>query len=99
MYVYIRSEPGLRTVGQYWDNGKFEPESDHDDPEAAAREVHNLNADLLAREEVSPAWISKKTEPTLWTVGFHKPDGKWEPESDHGSPAEANRRAGWLNGY
>jgi hypothetical protein len=39
----------------------------------------------------------KRTEPTLWTVGTDV-DGKWEPESDHGSPEEAADRVRWLNG-
>ena len=34
----------------------------------------------------------------LWTVGFHKPDGKWEPESDHDSRSDAARRVNELNG-
>lgn len=39
-----------------------------------------------------------QSEPTLWTVGFYDPDGKWQPESDHGSSDEAAKRAAWLNG-
>lgn len=39
-----------------------------------------------------------KSEPTLWTVGFYRPDGGWEPESDHGSSEEAAARVAWLNG-
>jgi hypothetical protein len=38
------------------------------------------------------------SEPSLWTVGYYRPDGKWEPESDHGDPDEAARRVHWLNG-
>lgn len=38
------------------------------------------------------------TEAALWTVGFDKPDGSWEPESDHGSEREAKQRAHLLNG-
>lgn len=38
-------------------------------------------------------------EAGLWTVAFRRPDtGKWEPVSDHDSPAVADRRAGQLNG-
>ena len=43
MYVYIKSEPGLWTVGHYDPSGKWIPESDHDSPEAAAKRVHYLN--------------------------------------------------------
>lgn len=42
-YVYIRSEPGLWTVGHYDGDEKFYPESDHQDPEDAARRVRFLN--------------------------------------------------------
>lgn len=38
------------------------------------------------------------SEPGLWTVGFYKPSGEWEPESDHGTPDEAANRVAWLNG-
>lgn len=43
-------------------------------------------------------YVYIQSEPTLWTVGFYKPDGKWEPESDHGNPDKAAKRAAWLNG-
>ncbi len=39
-----------------------------------------------------------RSEPQLWTVGFYDPDGKWQPESDHGRPDEAAERVAWLNG-
>lgn len=34
----------------------------------------------------------------MWTVGHWKPDGKWEPESDHGDSEAAAQRCAWLNG-
>lgn len=43
MYVYIRSEPGLWTVGFYKPNGDWESESDHSNREEAAARVHYLN--------------------------------------------------------
>jgi hypothetical protein len=43
MYVYLRSEPGLWTVGYYTPKGEWVPESDHESPEAAAERVHYLN--------------------------------------------------------
>jgi hypothetical protein len=43
MFVYIRSEPGLWTVGHYNPQGKFISESDHDDREKAAERVSWLN--------------------------------------------------------
>ena len=43
MYVYIKSEPGLYTVGFYSPDGKWHPESDYNDREEAAKRVHFLN--------------------------------------------------------
>lgn len=43
-------------------------------------------------------YVYVKSEPQLWTVGFYRPDGRWEPESDHGSSESAAGRVHWLNG-
>jgi len=43
MYVYLRSEPMLWTVGYYAPDGEWVPESDHDNPGDAARRVAWLN--------------------------------------------------------
>jgi len=43
-------------------------------------------------------WVYKRTEPGLWTVGHYDGDGKFQPESDHGSPDDAARRVHFLNG-
>lgn len=43
-------------------------------------------------------YVYIRSEPTLWTVGFYAPDGKWNPESDHGTSDEAAKRVAWLNG-
>lgn len=44
-------------------------------------------------------YVYAKTEPdNLWTVGYYRPDGKWEPESDWNSPAKAADRVAFLNG-
>jgi len=43
MYVYIKSEPGLYTVGFYKPDGGWEPESDHVNEDKAAERVHYLN--------------------------------------------------------
>lgn len=42
-WVYIRSEPGLWTVGFYDPEGKWHPDSDYNDREEAAKRVHYLN--------------------------------------------------------
>lgn len=43
MYVYIRSEPHLFTVGFYDPSGKWHADSDHDSRESAAARVAYLN--------------------------------------------------------
>jgi hypothetical protein len=43
-------------------------------------------------------WVYIKSEPGLWTVGFYKPNGEWEPESDHDSGEKAAKRINYLNG-
>ena len=43
MYVYVKSEPGLWTVGFYDPKGKWVAESDHDNPRDAAERVAWLN--------------------------------------------------------
>lgn len=42
-YVYIKSEPGLWTVGFYAPSGKWEPESDFNSTDKAAERVRWLN--------------------------------------------------------
>jgi len=43
MYVYIKSEPQLYTIGFYDPSGKWQPESDHGSIKEAAERVHYLN--------------------------------------------------------
>ncbi len=43
-------------------------------------------------------YVYIRTEPNLWTVGFYKPDGKFEPDSDHASRENAAARVNYLNG-
>ncbi len=46
MYVYIRSEPGLWTVGFYDPDGEWVAESDWGSPEEPASRVHYLNGGI-----------------------------------------------------
>ena len=43
-------------------------------------------------------YVYLNSEPGLYTVGFYKPDGRWEAESDHDSKEEAAARVSYLNG-
>ena len=53
---------------------------------------------MNTEQATANSWVYIKSEPGLWTVGFYKPDGKWEPESDHESQDFAARRIHYLNG-
>lgn len=46
----------------------------------------------------SDTWVYVRSEPGLWTVGFHSPDGQWHPDSDYDRREDAATRAHWLNG-
>jgi len=43
-------------------------------------------------------YVYIRSEPQLWTVGHYSPDGKFDPESDHGTPDDAAKRVRYLNG-
>lgn len=42
-FVYLKSEPGLWTVGHYAPDGRWYAESDHSSPQSAAARVHYLH--------------------------------------------------------
>jgi hypothetical protein len=42
-WVYVRSEPGLWTVGFFDPKGQWHTDSDHNSTEKAAARVHYLN--------------------------------------------------------
>lgn len=44
------------------------------------------------------SYVYIRSEPSLWTVGFYDPSGKWQPDSDHESPVSAATRVRYLNG-
>lgn len=57
--------------------------------------------DHATDEKARPCWLylrSERESPGLWTVGFYRPTGEWEPESDHATPKAAAERVRWLNG-
>jgi hypothetical protein len=43
-------------------------------------------------------WVYIQSEPSLWTVGFYDPSGKWHTDSDHDSREKAAERVAYLNG-
>lgn len=46
----------------------------------------------------SITWVYIQSEPSLYTVGFYKPNGEWESESDHDTRELAAKRVHYLNG-
>lgn len=44
------------------------------------------------------AWLYRKNERDMWTVGFYTPKGEWETESDHLTREAAAERVNYLNG-
>jgi hypothetical protein len=50
MYVYVRSDDSLWTVGFYDPKGKWHPDSDHTSREDAAKRVAYLNGANVALE-------------------------------------------------
>lgn len=43
-------------------------------------------------------YIQTEISPDLFTVGFYKPNGDWEGDSDHASREEAAEKVHYLNG-
>ena len=70
MYVYIRTEPQLWTVGFYSPDGEWHPESDWSTKEEAAERVHYLNGggnrcpNREVKKDLHPLWddVIKQTE-------------------------------------
>lgn len=73
MYVYIRSESNLWTVGHYAPAGGFVPESDHTTRADAAKRVHYLNGGTLHspphRIELRPSPNDPTTDPDFGRDG------------------------------
>ncbi len=55
MYVYVKSESRLWTVGFYDPQGEWHPESDHDNERDAARRVNFLNGGHAGLVELQQA--------------------------------------------
>jgi hypothetical protein len=71
MWVYIKSEPGLFTVGFYDPSGKWHPDSDHQSEEDAARRVHYLNGGS-GRTEAMNQQQQRTARDLLSRCGVHK---------------------------
>jgi len=57
MYVYIKSEPGLWTVGFYSPVGNWNSESDHDNRELAAKRVSWLNGNHTYQDTEADGYV------------------------------------------
>ena len=70
-YVYIRSEPGLWTVGHYTPAGAWVPESDYGDADTAAARV---------------AWLNGATPPSTPAPAPRSPDKAQDPFTEPRPP-------------
>ena len=52
----------------------------------------------MTSSNIASEYVYIHSEPGLWTVGFYRPDGRWEAESDHDSTDSAAARVHYLNG-
>ena len=85
-WVYLRSEPNLWTVGFYAPDGKWNPESDYNIQEEAARRVAWLNGSGVA--EALPELV--KLVKDVLSVGSIMPDNTPEkPSVIFGHPSGA----------
>lgn len=72
MYVYIKSEDQLWTVGHYDGMGKFHPESDHSTPQAAADRVVLLNGGKIALDIATSASVQEAAKALMVDIeGMH----------------------------
>lgn len=88
-YEVRRSEGSLWTTGFSRPDGRWEPESDHDNERAAKTRAWRLNG-------VESRFVYVRSEPGLWTVGEYCGTW-WEPEGDYDREAEAADRVIALN--
>jgi excisionase family DNA binding protein len=70
-------------------------------PRWATLALEPLHARALAEETGrgrAHSYVYLRSDARLWTVGFYRPDGVWEPESDWDDSEEAAARTAYLNG-
>jgi hypothetical protein len=63
-WVYIKSEPGLWTVGHYDPSEKWHPDSDHNNEDKAAARVHYLNGG--GSKPMEAAFALLESDPHQW---------------------------------
>lgn len=93
-YVYVKTEPGLWTVGHYHPAGDWQSESDHGSKDEAAARVHYLNGgDAPAQPRASARALVELHEAAAgflaWFREFEGPQVWEEVNADGGCPALA----------
>lgn len=68
MYVYLKSEPGLWTVGFYDPSGDWQPESDHTKQEEAANRAAFLNGQRSLAVEGPQVNVKEETYKHIFKV-------------------------------
>ena len=68
MFVYVKSEPTVWTVGHYRPDGEWEPESDQASADDAAKRVRWLNGgnDSKPGDLGDIVYAGPQTRPTQW---------------------------------
>ena len=102
-FVYIRSEPGLFTVGFSDSEGLWVPESDHESPENAAQRVSYLNGGKSQLELAAPdllAVLENHHGTRYWcsACDFLGDHNDYIEHEDHtcGKCGNANLKAVWI---
>lgn len=62
------------------------------------RLCHTARIGAALHAQTQSTYVYVEPEPRLFTVGFYGPDGRWNPESDHGTREKAAERVRFLNG-
>lgn len=76
-HVYLRSEPGLWTVGTYW-HDRFDPVSDHHDRQEAAMCTAGLNGgDPAGWTETTPDPVAERARQRAAELLANSDDENW----------------------
>jgi hypothetical protein len=79
-HLYKQVESGMWEVGYYDPDGYWQPESEHDNANAASQRVHYLNAGVSL--PIFYAYL--QIELNLWQVGYYDPRGNGRERATRG---------------
>lgn len=77
----------------------------HHDRIKTSNHLHHRHRPRVSGGDLSGAecvggdmYVYIRSEQSVWTVGFYKPDGEWVPERDYSDKEDAAERVNYLNG-